>query len=172
MITLDYQTNNPRWGWSGMEFVDWNSFALTLGFLSNIRHYQGYGHSHSIWDDSISIHFEQNDRQGAWGREGRIHYYKALPDLQHIFLDLHTHSSAGVGSIACRINSNNYIEALIYDFGFIPTRTAGRLTVDVYPPNNARASVGATLQSALASSGLARAEIASCMNSFDDGWNV
>jgi len=172
MINLDYQTDNPRWGWTGMKFTDWNSFAFTLGFLSSIRHFQGYGRGKTIWDDSILIRAEQNDRQGAWEYEGRIHYYKLLPDLQNTLPDLFACKSAGNGNITCRINSNGYIDSLIYDFGFVPIITPGRLTIDVYPPQIALTSVGSALQNHLVSIGLSSAQINFCMVAFNDGWNL
>ena len=40
MVVLDYQTNNPRWGWSGIEYSSWENYAFCLGYLSNIDHYK------------------------------------------------------------------------------------------------------------------------------------
>ena len=39
MVKLDYRTNNPRWGWRGIKFEDWESFSFTVGYLSNLDHY-------------------------------------------------------------------------------------------------------------------------------------
>ena len=40
MITLDYRTNNPRWGTSGMAYASWERFAFALGYLANEAHYR------------------------------------------------------------------------------------------------------------------------------------
>ena len=134
MIQLDYRTNNPRWGYVGVNFTDWNNFCLTLGFLSNINHYINRGiPTGSVWDSSVAIHVESNHMQGAWDSEGRIQYYKDLNDLQNYLIDLYTCSSAGVGNITCRINSNGYIQSLINDFNFQITNP-GNNTADIIPP--------------------------------------
>ncbi len=134
MITLDYRTDNPRWGLSGMKFTNWGNFALTLGFLSNIDHYKGYSRENFLWNNSISIHVESNDNQGAWNKEGRIHFYNNIDDLEITFNDLFLSSSRGNLRTTCRINSNNYIFSLINDFGFRPEKRMGYSTADVFPP--------------------------------------
>lgn len=137
MIQLDYRTNNPRWGLSGIVFTDWQSYCTTLGFLSNINHYENRGiHTGSIWDSSVSVHVEQNHRQGAWDIEGRIHYYKDLIDLETDLNDLYTCRSKGVGRIECRINSNSYIHCLVSDFDFQVVIYKGYDTADIIPPVN------------------------------------
>ena len=67
MITLDYRTNNPRWGTSGMAYASWERFAFALGYLANEAHYRNKNDR-----GLIELHFESNDVQGAWGKEGRI----------------------------------------------------------------------------------------------------
>lgn len=116
MIQLDYQTNNPKWGLSGVKFNDWESYAFTLGYLSNPAH-----HKHLYPNSSnanISIHIEKNNMQLAWGEEGRIHYYSVLNNLENYLNDLYNCSSKGVGSITRRINSNSYILSLKQDYNF------------------------------------------------------
>ena len=163
MILLDYQTNNPRWGRSGMKFSDWGSFSLSLGFLSNIQHYKDKGNG------TISVHVEEN--KGAWNSEGRIHYYGRINDLELYLPDLYTHSSAGNNSITCRINSNGYIYSLIYDFGFTPITYSGYTTADVYPPSDNKNVVRNKLQSHLASQ-LSPEDIQNCLMLFDNGYSM
>lgn len=172
MIQLNYQTNNPRWGWTGVKFSDWNSFSLTLGFLSNIRHFKGHGTTSSIWSNSISMHIEGNNQQGAWDKEGRIHYYKRSTDLQSYLADLETHSSAGNKSTTCRINSNGYILSLVHDFDFKVKTYTGYSTADIFPPDNSFSYVKSILNNFLNSINLSIQEINSCLNSFDKGFNL
>lgn len=128
MITLDYQTCNGRWGRSGMKFNDWNGYARVLGYLSNIQHYN---------NGSISMHIESNEMQGAYAKEGRIHFYGNLNFLETNLPDLYQHRSSGVGNVTCRINSNNYILSLINDYKFkVARRPNGQLTLDVFPPSS------------------------------------
>jgi hypothetical protein len=172
MIELDYQTNNPRWGWSGMAFADWNSYGLILGFLSNIRHIRGYGQGQTFWDDSISIHVEYNDQQGAWNVEGRIHYYNILEALQQTLPDLYNHRSAGVGSITCRINSNYFMDSLLSDLNFLLNTYPGKLTADILPPQDAYANVSYIISNALHTDGIPNSIISECLDNFDIGWNL
>ena len=118
MISLDYTTNNSHWGISGIRFSNIIEYAETLGFLSNIRHYRGHGCELSRFDDSISIHIEQNDEDGAWNRECRIHYYNDIEILNDYIPALSRASSAGRNNITCRINSNKYINHLITTYNF------------------------------------------------------
>ena len=67
MITLDYTTYNPRWKHSGIRYSSWEAFAFALGYLANRLHYRNINDS-----GLIELHFESNDNQGAWGKEGRI----------------------------------------------------------------------------------------------------
>ena len=73
MVKLDYRTNNPRWGLKGVKFDSWESYSFTLGYLSNPDHYDNLN-SYSRYAN-ISLHIEGNNEQGAWDKEGRIHYY-------------------------------------------------------------------------------------------------
>ncbi len=97
MITLDYRTNNPRRGLRGIVFQNWESYSYTLGYLSNLNHYVNFEPHHHNAD--ISLHIEKNDAQGAWDKEGRIHYYVAIEDLENTLCDLFDCSSAGTRDI-------------------------------------------------------------------------
>ena len=159
MVKLDYRTNNPRWGLVGVVFKSWESYAFTLGYLSNPAHY-----------DTISVHIEGNDVQGAWDKEGRIHYYGTLSSLKSTFADLYACSSAGTGRITKRINSNGYILSLIHDYGFKLCPRHKKTTADVFPPNNN--SVYKLLKQYLLAEKLPRNIIRDCLDCFDDGFNL
>lgn len=131
MITLDYRTNNPRWGLRGIVFQSWESYSYTLGYLSNPNHYVNIVPRHRNAD--ISLHIEGNNEQGAWNKEGRIHYYGVLGDLENTLSDLYACSSAGTRDITRRINSNGYIISLIRDYGFEVRTYTGYTTADVFP---------------------------------------
>lgn len=169
---LDYRTNNPRWGLSGISFSDWDGFALTLGLLSNINHHRNRGTGASIWANSISIHIERNNDQGAWDREGRIHYYGTSSDLSTNFSDLFNCRSAGNGNITCRMNSNGYIYSLLQDFNFQLIPRTGYLTGDILPPINAYSTVQTILNNHLVSISLSSNQISSALQQFDIGWNI
>lgn len=133
MVKLNYQTNNPRWGWSGVCYSSWENYAFALGFLSNICHYKN---KYSCRTALIDVRFERNDLQDAWGKEGRIHYYGDYPFLKKYFLDWYRNRSAGVGNITCRINSNKYIYSLIYDYDFKVVKYDECTTCDIFPPDD------------------------------------
>ena len=42
MVTLNYKTNNPRWGIRVVEFQNWESYNLTLGYLTNPKNYLNF----------------------------------------------------------------------------------------------------------------------------------
>ena len=133
MIILDYTTSNSRWGKSGIHFSDLLEYAKTLGFLSNIRHYKGKG----LFSHAISMHIEGNYKDGAWAKECRIHYYGDKEYLRINLIALDRCSSAGVGNIVCRINSNRYINHLIDTYRFFCTNILEENYVkDVYPPED------------------------------------
>lgn len=118
MIELDFTTDNPRWGNSGILFFDIEEYSKTLGFLSNLRHYKGHGEGKSKFDESISIHIEGNYIDGAWAKECRIHCYRSRDDFKKELNIFKRASSSGVGNITFRINSNNYINHLVDGYGF------------------------------------------------------
>ena len=132
MIKLDFTTNNPRWGNSGILFIDIEEYSKTLGFLSNLRHYKCYGESKSKFDESISIHIEGNYIDGAWAKECRIHCYRSRDDFKKELNIFDRASSSGVGNIAFRINSNTYINHLIDEYGF-NVENSGKYISTVYP---------------------------------------
>lgn len=132
MIELDFTTDNPRWGNSGILFFDIKEYSKTLGFLSNLRHYKGYGAGKSKFDESISIHIEKNYIDRAWGKEYRIHCYRSRDDFKKELNIFERASSSGVGNITFRINSKNYINHLIGEYGFNVETSDGYIST-VYP---------------------------------------
>ena len=168
MVKLDYRTNNPRWGLKGMKFENWESYSFTLGYLSNLSHYDNK-HPYNR-NANISVHIEGNDEQGAWNKEGRIHYYGTEISLQTTFADLYDCSSAGTGRITKRINSNGYILSLINDYDFQVQTYIGYTTADVFPPD--AEVVKNHLRRHLMNKRLTNTQIDACVNSFINGYNL
>ena len=168
MICLDYQTYNRRWGQRGMRFQSWQSYSFVLGYLSNIVHYVNTPQASR--SASISIRIESNDDQGAWEKEERIYYYGDLDVLQAVFFDLYDHSSAGVGSVTRRINSNGYVASLVDDFGFDVVVRPGYSTEFVFPSDPD--GIYDCLRRHLISEQLTNNEIDDCLNWFDKGFNM
>ena len=168
MINLDFTTDNPRWGESGIAFTNLFEYAKTLGFLSNIRHYDGYGDNTTKFDNSISIHIEGNHVNGAWAKECRIHYYKDMELLNSHLYDLWNASSAGRGdAITCRINSNKYINHLIAEYDF-SVYDAG-YSSNVFP--NERERIISRFEQQLIGETTER-NILSAINNFNIGWEL
>jgi hypothetical protein len=171
MIYLDYQTNNPAHGWTGIKFQNWDNYAQALGFLSNIEHYINHGCDKTHWSSSIDIRIEKNYIRGAWNEEYRIHYYEDLTDLHNELIDFYEHKSDGRGSTTCRINSNGYILSLLSAYNFVKTYT-NSYTEFIFPPDSAYATVKSILEDNLTSQGIKRNQIDSCLKKFDVGWNM
>ncbi len=172
MARLDYRAHNPRWGYRGLVFENWENFSLTLGFLSNIIHYLGqYGNTNLA--NSIQILIEQNNQQGAWGNEGRILYYNSINLLQQCLPDLNNVRTNGVGQVTCRINSSEYVRDLLQDFHFqLLGPMQNRTTMIVMPPNNAFNAVKTLLNNILININTDEETINNCANAFDNGWNL
>jgi len=167
MITLDYRTDNPRWGLSGIRYSSWEAYAFALGYLANELHYRNIDNS-----GLIDLHFESNDAQGAWGKEGRIHYYGEEAYLASAFTDWYNAKSAGVNNITYRINSNDYMYSLVHDFGFEVKRYVGYTTADIFPPiHNAFSDVWNELEDYLLQNGCPNGQINRIHQYYIDGWN-
>ena len=63
--------------------------------------------------NATSLHWEKNDEQGAWGQEGRVHFYVDAPKIPGIFL-----LTAGVGNVRHRTNCNDFVEEIVANYGF------------------------------------------------------
>ena len=85
-----------------------------LNFSTPTAYYEALGFLAS--SKRTSIHWENNDNQGAWGKEGRIHCLSELnifpPEFQLLF-------SAGNSNILKRINCNDYINHIRTNHNFI-----------------------------------------------------
>lgn len=85
-----------------IQFDNNSEFFEALGFLSKN-------------DGTTSIHWENNEDQGAWGSEGRIHCYKNINSFPTYFSNAFT---AGTGNILYRINCNDYIKYIVNKYKF------------------------------------------------------
>ncbi len=65
-------------------------------------------------DGTTKIMWEKNDESGAWGEEGRIHFYVDPPSGLNAHL-LHT---AGTGTVVSRVNCNEFVENIIASHNF------------------------------------------------------
>ena len=86
-----------------IQFYSDNEFFESLGFLAKN-------------DGTTSIHWENNEDQGAWGSEGRIHCYQNIVNFPDYFSNAFT---AGVGKIINRINCNEYVEYIMKYHAFV-----------------------------------------------------
>jgi hypothetical protein len=68
-------------------------------------------------DGSTRLVFENNDEQGAWGKEGRIEFLKSVP----ISLKAKLKHTAGTGNIESRVNCNEFLEHIISKHKFLTT---------------------------------------------------
>lgn len=168
MVKLDYQTHNPRWGLCGLNFSNWQSYSFVLGYLSNIAH--NFEKNKSSLSADISMRIERNDKQGAWNKEGRIHFYGQESKLESVFKDLYDHCSKGTGRITKRINSNGYILSLIDDYGFLLCPRSGFTTADIFPPDFA--VVEKHLRCHLANMNLTNSQIDACVGKLIEGYNL
>ena len=164
MVKLNYKTNNPRWGIRGLEFKDWESYSFTLGYLSNPEHY--INSSPASQQADISVHIEGNDEH----KEGRIHFYGGVSELERTFEDLYNCSSAGTRNVTRRINSNGYVLSLINDYNFEMRTYRGRTTADVFPSE--LDIIEANLKRHLMNHRLSNTQINTCLNVFYDGYNL
>lgn len=56
---------------------------------------------------------KKNDEQGAWGQEGRIHFYVDCPKIPGNFA-----RTAGVGNVKHRTNCNDFVQEIVTNYGF------------------------------------------------------
>lgn len=83
-------------------------------------------------DSSTEIVWEDNQLQGAWGSEGRIHFFVPQPPALQAKL-LHT---AGVGNIVSRVNCNEFVEHINRYHGFVCSGTQNTRLVRTTVPTN------------------------------------
>lgn len=165
MISLDYTTNNLRWGISGVRFNNLIEYAETLGFLSNISHHVDNEINSIRFNHCIKIYVENNHRNGAWNCEYRISYYGDAGLLEEYLPALSRASSAGVGDITCRINSNVYINHLIATYNFSVNGSGYTRTVCPSERNYIVDSLRIELQDQMT-------DIESIIEHFNRGWEL
>jgi hypothetical protein len=91
-----------------------NSFGTQnqIRFNNESEYYQTLGYLAKP-DETTSIHWEYNEKQGAWGSEGRIHFYIQNPNIPGAFS-----LTAGTGNIIHRTNCNEFIQNLVQNHNF------------------------------------------------------
>lgn len=97
MYRTSFGTNNPP----QIQFTSESQYYQALGYLAKS-------------DGTSSIHWEHNEQQGAWGSEGRIHFYVSNPNIPGSFKQ-----TAGVGNILFRTNCNEFIQNIVTDHNFV-----------------------------------------------------
>ena len=73
---------------------DGGGFAIAAGLQQLVEYIEDLHFD----EEDISIHIEGNNEQGAWDKEGRIHYYEGLPQ-QEITLPIRVLSALGVKTV-------------------------------------------------------------------------
>lgn len=84
-----------------------------IQFTSESQYYQALGYLAKS-DGTSSIHWEHNENQGAWGSEGRIHFYVDNPSIPGFFKP-----TAGTGNVRIRTNCNEFIENIVNNHHFV-----------------------------------------------------
>lgn len=84
-----------------------------IQFANEHEYYQALGYLAKS-DGTTSIHWEHNENQGAWGSEGRIHFYSATPGIPGFFK-----LTAGRGNVQHRTNCNEFIENIVINNSFV-----------------------------------------------------
>lgn len=87
-----------------------------ITFNSENEYYQALGYLAKS-DGSTSLTWENNEEQGAWGSEGRIHFYIENPLIPGYF-----RLTAGTGNIVHRTNCNEFLSNLYRDHHFVNGR--------------------------------------------------
>ena len=115
-----------------LRFNSLNEFYEALGFLCNdLRH-------------NVEFQWEYNENSGAWGNEGRIHFF-ACPNgelYNPMPIALENRLTRGRWNILARINCNEFIKELAQNFGFEvnpdkPGNLITRSPQGLIPPENA-----------------------------------
>ena len=85
-----------------LQFDNESDYYKFLGFLA-----KNDGTTRLVW--------EKNDEQGAWGQEGRIHFFTQVPNELNVRLLL----TAGLGDIVNRVNCNDFINHIRQNHNFV-----------------------------------------------------
>ena len=97
MYQANFGTNNPP----QIQFNNEKEYYQALGYLAKS-------------DGTTSIHWENNENQGAWGSEGRIHFYVNNPSIPGYFKP-----TAGRDNVISRTNCNEFIENIVINHSFV-----------------------------------------------------
>lgn len=92
-----------------------NSFGSRgqIQFSAPEEYYELLGYL-SKSDGTTALSWEHNEDQGAWGSEGRIHFYE-----KYVPLACSLRFTKGNGTIAHRVNCNVFIEHIVKYHGFV-----------------------------------------------------
>lgn len=82
-----------------VKFGNLHEYFYALGFLANMR--------------NAELRWENNEEQGAWGSEGRIHCLVPQSKFPQFF-----RFTAGRGNVYARINCNDYVGTLVSSHNF------------------------------------------------------
>lgn len=107
MYQSNFGTNTPP----QIQFASENEYYKALGYLARNN-------------DSTSLNWENNQLQGAWGQEGRIHFYFNNPSIPGNF-----NLTAGNGNIKHRTNCNEFLSNLYTSYGFINGKVQNTTTI-------------------------------------------
>lgn len=110
-------------------------------FISESQYYQALGYLAKS-DGTSSIHWEHNENQGAWGSEGRIHFYVDNPNIPGFFKP-----TIGTGNVRIRTNCNEFIENIVRDHHFVMggTQNIAYIRATVPPAFLSDFNIGLTL---------------------------
>ncbi len=86
-------------------------------FNSENKYYQALGYLAKS-DGTSSIHWENNEQQGAWGSEGRIHFYVKNPTIPGYFK-----LTTGRPGVEHRTNCNEFIQNIVTNHNFVMGET-------------------------------------------------
>ncbi|RXJ95502.1 hypothetical protein CRU94_07170 [Arcobacter sp. AHV-9/2010] len=97
MYRANFGTNTPP----QIQFTSESQYYKALGYLAKS-------------DGTSSIHWEHNENQGAWGSEGRIHFYISNPPIPGYFK-----LTEGTGNVINRTNCNEFIQNIVTNNMFV-----------------------------------------------------
>lgn len=90
------------WGRNGqVRFASEQEYYRIIGYLARSK-----GETELTW--------EHNEEQGAWGSEGRIHFYDDIQKFPNNFS-----YTKGRGNVTYRVNCNDFVEHLSNRFKFV-----------------------------------------------------
>jgi len=113
MYQQNFGTNTPP----QIRFQNESEYYQTLGYLARNN-------------NTTSLNWENNELQGAWGSEGRIHFYVNNPSIPGYFS-----FTAGNGNIEHRTNCNEFLRNLYINYGFINGKVQNVATIRANIPS-------------------------------------